>query len=133
MIKIKTLLGFLIKAGILCGLIGVLTVVGGYFYLKPQLPDVDQLRDIQLQTPLRIYSADQKLIAEYGEMRRTPVSFAQIPEAFVQAILSAEDGRFYSPGSVPADQYRSDPDRWQYHYHAGRPELFVDPRANFSA
>ena len=100
MIKIKTLLGFLIKAGILCGLIGVLTVVGGYFYLKPQLPDVDQLRDIQLQTPLRIYSADQKLIAEYGEMRRTPVSFAQIPEAFVQAILSAEDGRFYSHGGI---------------------------------
>ncbi len=100
MIKIKTLLSFLIKMGLIGTFFGLLLIVGGYFYLKPQLPDVDQLRDIQLQTPLRIYSADQKLIAEFGEMRRSPIGFDEIPEAFVQAILSAEDGRFYSHGGI---------------------------------
>ncbi|MFT6914023.1 MAG: penicillin-binding protein 1A [Motiliproteus sp.] len=100
MTKIKTLLGFFIKAGIICAVFGVLILAGGFFYLKPQLPDVDQLRDIELQTPLRIYSADRKLIAEFGEMRRTPVSFDEIPEQFVQAILAAEDGRFYSHDGI---------------------------------
>ncbi|MFT5722295.1 MAG: penicillin-binding protein 1A [Motiliproteus sp.] len=100
MIKIKTLLSFFIKTGIICAVFGLLILAGGYFYLKPQLPDVDQLRDIELQTPLRIYSADRKLIAEFGEMRRTPVSFDEIPEQFVQAILAAEDGRFYSHGGI---------------------------------
>ncbi len=100
MIKIKTLLGFLIKAALVCTLFGLLSIAGGYFYLKPQLPDVDQLQDIELQTPLRIYSADRQLIAEFGEMRRTPVRFDEIPEAFVHAILAAEDGRFYSHGGI---------------------------------
>ncbi|MEH6650289.1 MAG: penicillin-binding protein 1A [Motiliproteus sp.] len=100
MIKIKTLLHFFIKAGAICTLFGVLIIVGGYFYLKPQLPDVDQLRDIELQTPLRVYSSDQKLIAEYGEMRRSPIRYDQIPNGFVEAILAAEDSRFYSHGGI---------------------------------
>lgn len=100
MIKIKTLLHFFIKVGAICTLFGVLIIVGGYFYLKPQLPDVDQLRDIELQTPLRVYSSDQKLIAEYGEMRRSPIRYDQIPKGFIEAILAAEDSRFYSHGGI---------------------------------
>ncbi len=94
MIKIKTLLGFCVKLGLIGAFLAALVVVGGYFYLKPGLPDVEQLRDIQLQTPLRIYSADNKLIAEFGEKRRTPISYGEIPEQFVSAILAAEDSRF---------------------------------------
>ncbi|WP_370583971.1 penicillin-binding protein 1A [Motiliproteus sp. SC1-56] len=79
--------------------LAVLIVAGGYFYLKPGLPDVERLRDIQLQTPLRIYSQDAKLIAEFGEKRRTPIDYEQIPERFIQAILAAEDSRFFDhPG-----------------------------------
>ena len=100
MIKIKTLLSFFVKAGVICTLFAALLIAGGYFYLKPQLPDVEQLRDIQLQTPLRIYSADNKLIAEFGEMRRTPISFEQIPEPFIHAILAAEDSRFFDHGGI---------------------------------
>ncbi|MCW8884479.1 MAG: penicillin-binding protein 1A [Motiliproteus sp.] len=95
MIKIKTLLGFFIKLAILGGFLTALVVVGGYYYLKPGLPDVEQIRDIRLQTPLRIYSADNKLIAEYGEKRRTPIGFDQIPSQFKEAILAAEDSRFF--------------------------------------
>ena len=95
MIKIKTLFVFLVKSAVICTLFGALIIAGGYFYLKPQLPDVEQLRDIKLQTPLRIYSADKRLVAEFGEMRRTPISYQEIPEDFTHAILAAEDSRFY--------------------------------------
>lgn len=70
-----------------------------YIYLESQLPDVDTLDDVQLQVPLRIYSQDKKLIAEYGEKRRLPVKYQDVPPLLVQAILSTEDQRFFEhPG-----------------------------------
>ena len=71
-----------------------------FLYLSPKLPSVDSLRDVQLQTPLRIYSKDNQLIGEFGEKRRTPVSFDQIPQGFVHAILAAEDDGFFSHSGV---------------------------------
>ncbi|MDX1589585.1 MAG: penicillin-binding protein 1A [Oleiphilaceae bacterium] len=73
----------------------ILVMAAFYLYLQPALPPVEQLRDIRLQTPLRVYSQDKQLIAEFGEMRRTPVTLGQIPEHQVQAFLAAEDSRFY--------------------------------------
>lgn len=69
-------------------------------YLGPQLPDIEQLKNIQLQTPLRIYTRDEKLVAEFGEKRRTPVQYEQIPEHFIQAILAAEDTSFYEHSGI---------------------------------
>ncbi|GLK91503.1 penicillin-binding protein 1A [Pseudomonas turukhanskensis] len=77
---------------VFCGLL--LSLSGAYLYLSPGLPSVDSLRRIQLQIPLRIYSSDAKLIAEFGEMRRTPIRFADIPPNFIKALLSAEDDNF---------------------------------------
>ena len=74
---------------------GSITLAGIYFYFSPQLPDVQTLREVRLQTPLRIYSSDNKLIAEFGEKRRTPISFDEIPQQFIHAILAAEDNRFF--------------------------------------
>ena len=71
-----------------------LVLSGAALYLSPNLPDVDTLRDVKLQTPLRVYSKDHKLIAEFGEMRRLPISFEQIPQGFIDAILAAEDDNF---------------------------------------
>lgn len=74
---------------------GPLLVLSGVaLTLSPALPDVDTLRDVKLQTPLRVYSKDHKLIAEFGEMRRLPISFEQIPQGFIDAILAAEDDNF---------------------------------------
>ncbi|WP_439865517.1 penicillin-binding protein 1A [Pseudomonas antarctica] len=85
---------------IVCGLLLVLS--GAYLYLSPGLPSVEALRSIQLQIPLRVYSSDEKLIAEFGEMRRTPIRFADIPPNFINALLSAEDDNF-------ANHYGVDP------------------------
>jgi len=83
----------------------VLGVSGAFLYLSPSLPSVDALRSIQLQIPLRVYSSDGKLIAEFGEMRRSPIRFEEIPPQFIQALLSAEDDNFLNhygvdPGSL---------------------------------
>ncbi|SFC33742.1 penicillin-binding protein 1A [Microbulbifer thermotolerans] len=71
-----------------------------YLYLKPGLPSVESLRDIRLQTPLRIYSQDMKLIGEFGEKRRNPITIEQTPELFIKAVLAAEDSGFYSHNGV---------------------------------
>ncbi len=75
-------------------------LAGMYLYLSPQLPSVDSLRDVKLQTPLRVYSRDKKLIAEFGEKRRNPVTYDEIPQAYIDALLSAEDDTFFEHGGV---------------------------------
>ena len=81
------------------GLLAAIGAAGLYWYLAPKLPPIDSLKDVQLQEPLRVYSRDGRLIAEFGEKRRTPLEFEQIPELMVKAVLAAEDERFYQhPG-----------------------------------
>jgi penicillin-binding protein 1A len=74
--------------------------VCAYVYLAPALPDVDTLRDVQLQVPLRIYTRDGRLIASIGEQRRIPVRYDQIPPQLVHAFLAAEDDRFFQHHGV---------------------------------
>ncbi len=91
MIRLLKFFGWSFVA-VVCAL--VLGLSGAFLYLSPGLPSVEALRSIQLQIPLRVYSSDNKLIAEFGEMRRTPILFADIPPNFINALLSAEDDNF---------------------------------------
>ncbi len=75
--------------------LAVILTSGFYLYLRPGLPPVEQLLDIKLQTPLRVYTKDSKLIAEFGEKRRAPITIEQIPTIQLQAFMAAEDARFY--------------------------------------
>jgi penicillin-binding protein 1A len=80
-------------------LAGAITAGSLYLYLSPQLPSADVLRDVRYQVPLRVYSQDGKLLAEYGEMRRSPVKLRDVPDLMIKAILAAEDDRFFQhPG-----------------------------------
>ncbi|TDX29909.1 penicillin-binding protein 1A [Modicisalibacter xianhensis] len=80
----------------------LLAVIGAALYFAPGLPDVRQLQNYELQTPLRIFTRDEKLIGEFGEERRMPVSYDTIPEDMVQAFLAAEDASFFDhPGVDP--------------------------------
>ncbi len=80
-------------------ILGLTTLVGLYLYLEPDLPSIEGLSDVQLQVPLRIYSEEGAMIAEYGEKRRSPKMLEEIPEKLRQAFLAAEDDRFYEhPG-----------------------------------
>lgn len=80
-------------------MLGGLAVLGSYYYVLPSLPDVETLREVKLELPLRVYSRDGRLLGQFGERRRTPVSSEAIPEQVVQAFLAAEDDRFFEhPG-----------------------------------
>lgn len=78
----------------------ILGIASVYLYLAPSLPSAESLKNIQLQTPLRIYSRDQKLIAEFGEKRRKPVAYEDVPQAFYNALIAAEDENFYHHAGV---------------------------------
>jgi penicillin-binding protein 1A len=69
--------------------------VCAYVYLRPALPAVDSLREVQLQVPLRVYTRDGRLIASFGEQRRIPVRYSDLPPKLIQAFLATEDDRFF--------------------------------------
>lgn len=71
-----------------------------YLYLSPKLPSVEELKEIELQIPLRIHSQDLKVIAEFGEKKRSPVSFDEIPQPMIDAFLAAEDDSFFEHGGI---------------------------------
>ena len=96
MIRVLPILAGLVATTV----IGVFAIISGaYYFLAPSLPSAETLRDIELQTPLRIYSRDGRLMAQIGEKRRTPVRFEDIPPVVIDAFLAAEDDRFFEhPG-----------------------------------
>ena len=76
----------------------VMTLSAAYLYLAPLLPEADTYRNVQLETPLRIYTSDGRLIDEIGN-RRNPVIYEEIPRVLLNAVIATEDSRFYShPG-----------------------------------
>ncbi|AFK64364.1 penicillin-binding protein [Advenella kashmirensis WT001] len=66
----------------------------------PNLPDLKAMTDYRPRVPLRVYTADKVLLAEYGEERRNVLRFNEIPDVMKQALLAAEDDNFYSHGGV---------------------------------
>jgi penicillin-binding protein 1A len=79
--------------------VGALVSVVLFLALDRQLPEVNQLSQVQLALPLQVYSADGLRIAEFGDQRRIPLDADELPPLMVQAILAAEDDRFFEhPG-----------------------------------
>ncbi|MGX3020765.1 penicillin-binding protein 1A [Ursidibacter sp. B-7004-1] len=87
----KIIFGTLLTLAILgCVAVGVI-----YFHFKLDLPNVNSLKNVELQQPMQIFTADGKLIGEVGEERRIPVKLADIPQSLIDAVLATEDSRFY--------------------------------------
>ena len=68
----------------------------------PNMPSLEILTDYRPKIPLRVYTADERLIGEFGEERREFVRFDEVPDIMKQAILAAEDDRFYQHRGVDA-------------------------------
>lgn len=80
-------------------LVGVGGIAGTYFWLRADLPDVATLKDVRLQTPMQVFTADGELISQFGEQRRIPLRLDEMPPLLIQAFLATEDTRFYEhPG-----------------------------------
>jgi penicillin-binding protein 1A len=93
-VSVAGILRVLISLSLVVSFIGGATVVGGYMYLKPSLPDVESLKTVRLQTPLQVFTSDGQLIAQFGEKRREPVQINEVPLDLVRAFLAAEDDNF---------------------------------------
>lgn len=96
--RLKSLLKWCLLLGTaaFCGV--VMVAMAAYLYLAPLLPAAETYRDVRLETPLRIFTADMRLIDEIGN-RRNPVQFEDIPPVLTDALIATEDVRFYShPG-----------------------------------
>ncbi|MCX9117048.1 peptidoglycan glycosyltransferase/peptidoglycan DD-transpeptidase MrcA [Providencia rettgeri] len=78
-----------------CIFLGTASIYGMYKYVEGELPDVATMKDIRLQVPMQVYSADNELIAQYGEKRRIPLPLAEIPPLMIKAFIATEDSRFY--------------------------------------
>ncbi len=99
----RTLLRFV--AGLIglavAGLVALLLAVGlALAVAYPHLPDIGSLAEYRPKLPLRVFSADGVLLGEFGEERRNFVPIAQIPQVMKNAVLAAEDARFYEHGGV---------------------------------
>ncbi len=83
--------------------LGALT---GFFVLfaaavvYPELPSLKVLTDYRPKIPLRVYTADGALIEEFGAERRSLVKIGAVPAVLKEAILAAEDERFYQHGGI---------------------------------
>lgn len=71
-----------------------------YIVLATTLPTVEEIQDMRMQIPMRVYTQDKKLIAVYGEKKRIPVTYAEIPNDLKNAFIAAEDNRFYRHNGV---------------------------------
>ncbi len=101
-------LKYLFIFAVCCVLLGFGSVYGLYKYIEPQLPDVNTLKDVRLQTPMQVYSADGDLIAQFGEKRRVPLTLNQIPPEMVKAFIATEDSRFYEHHGIdPVGVFRA--------------------------
>ncbi|HWT14225.1 MAG TPA: penicillin-binding protein 1A [Patescibacteria group bacterium] len=96
---VRRLLKWALILGLTGALLGVAAIAVAYWMIEPRLPKAAEIREVRLQVPLRVYSRDGKLIAMFGETKRTPVDIADVPEMVRNAFLAIEDARFYEhPG-----------------------------------
>lgn len=91
----------LIRKLIILMLLAIIAVVGGViYYIEYELQDIDALNTVQLQVPLQIYTQDKKLMATFGEKRRIPLPYDEIPKQLIDAVLATEDQRYFRHGGV---------------------------------
>lgn len=93
--KLLRVLKYLLKFLIGCIFLGMAISIVGYYYYSQDLPDVAELKDVRLQTPMQVLSSDGELIATFGEKRRIPLKYDDIPPIVLNAIIATEDSRFY--------------------------------------
>jgi penicillin-binding protein 1A len=84
----------------LLGLAGVLLLAYGAVLLWPRLPDLNEVTDYRPDLPLRVYTAQGTLIGEFGVQRRAVIPYDKVPPQLKQAVLAAEDSRFFEHGAI---------------------------------
>lgn len=95
--KIAAKFGYIVTLFTICTAMGF---TGLYLAVGPDLPEVETIREIRLQTPMSVFAKDGQLINEFGNVRRIPITLDQVPQDFINALLATEDVRFYEHTGV---------------------------------
>jgi penicillin-binding protein 1A len=93
-------LAWLIGLALAGGLALTLVIGVALAVAYPQLPEIASLTDYRPKLPMRVFSSDGVLLGEFGEERRNFTPIGQIPQVMKEAVLAAEDSRFYEHGGV---------------------------------
>lgn len=97
--RLKRLLRWALALGLLAVVLGAITLGTLYALVAPTLPDVQALREVELQVPMQVRSADGRVVATFGEFRRYPVAIEDVPAHVRDSFIAIEDARFYEhPG-----------------------------------
>ncbi|HHW4680087.1 MAG TPA: penicillin-binding protein 1A [Xylella taiwanensis] len=100
MYRLRGWLGWFLTIFIILTLLGMLAAGSMHYAISSKLPDVRNLKQVELQEPMYVYSHDGRLMAVYGETRRYPIQMKEVPEQLKQAFLATEDARFYEHSGV---------------------------------
>jgi penicillin-binding protein 1A len=92
---VKKLFRWAIVLMLASALLGVAAVGAAWLIFGRDLPDVETLREVKMQVPLRVYSSDGRLLGIFGEKRRIPLTIEEMPACLKQAFIAGEDARFY--------------------------------------
>ena len=102
--RVATVIVWLAAVGV-CGI--SLGLASAFLYLDPQIPSTETYTRYSFKTPLRIYTADGALIAEFGD-RLMPIELADVPQPFIDALLNTEDKRFYEHFGIDLISFTND-------------------------
>src|SRR5262245_30593293 len=89
----------IVATGTAFGLVVLALLIGAYYYLEPSVLRAAELRNLEIQDPLQVYTRDGRLLAEFGERKRNPVDYEDVPPLLIKAVLATEDEHFFEhPG-----------------------------------
>ena len=89
-----------LTAALIGTLLSIFFIGGGYFLLKPNLPEINLVDEDILQIPLKVYTFDGVLIGEFGDQKRRTIEFQDIPDNLKNAFLAAEDDQFFQHNGI---------------------------------
>ncbi len=98
--RFRRWLRWLLAISLALALVSMIAAGALYYVVSSKLPDVQALREVELQEPMYVHSSDGQLMAVFGETRRYPVQMKDVPERLKQAFLATEDAHFYEHGGV---------------------------------
>lgn len=98
--RFRRWLRWLLALSVALALVGAIAAGALYYVVSSTLPDVQALREVELQEPMYVHAHDGRLMAVFGETRRYPVQIKDVPERLKQAFLATEDANFYEHGGV---------------------------------
>ena len=100
---LRSLAKYVVRDIVWLGAVGVCAISLGlasvFLYLNPQIPTTETYRHYRFETPLRIFTTDGSLVAEFGN-RLIPIDFDDVPRDFINALLNTEDKRFYDHAGI---------------------------------